>query len=62
LTLPPRYVPVSPVVQIAQHGLTQQPICTRLITPALPAQPGDNIGVQAKSELLLQGPVKGLIG
>jgi len=40
-------------VQIAQHGASQQGICAGLIAPALTPQPGDDVDVQAKRDLLL---------
>jgi len=54
--------PIAPLsslrIQIPQHGIPQQGICPGLVTPALPPQPGDNVGVQAKSQLLLHGPIE----
>jgi len=47
-------------VQIAQHGIPQQGICAGLIAPALPPQPGNHIGVKAKSQLLLQRSIEGI--
>jgi hypothetical protein len=46
--------------QVLQHGITKQSICPRLIAPALSPKPSDNIGVKAKSQLLLQRPIEGI--
>jgi hypothetical protein len=51
--LPLRRLPPPFAIQIPQHGISQQGICAGLIAPALTPQPGDNIGVKTKSELLL---------
>src|SRR5208337_105287 len=60
LTLPLRYLSLPFGVHIAQHGISQQGIRAGLVAAALPPQPSDDVGVKAKRELLLQGPVEGI--
>jgi len=56
--------PITPLpslrIQISEHGVSQQGIGPGLVASALPPQPGDNVGVQAKSQLPLHGPIEGI--
>ena len=48
--------------KVAEHGVAEEGVGAGLVALALAAKPGDDVGVEAEGELLLDGAIEGIAG